>query len=275
MDNEANEASAANVSLTSTGSRNLTPDGYLRANWSNVLEAGEPCQLYITWNAKIGDTYRLLNTTSHPATVNIENSAFYIEAVDQSPAYALEVPAGSMMFGIIAFSEQFGRRQLFASVTQQAGEGPGPGPGGDYLPKANPEYTGTLRGGEAEFAVNPILRGTTATAELSGMALITKDQVFDVLNGTYGVLLEGPGNGILTDAHYGKGFVGRGSITLPYLGASNGFVRVVPATDITVSLEAGHPGTLFADGVNRGPSITASTGVMRTFAQIDGNWYAS
>lgn len=37
--------------------------------------------------------------------------------------------------------------------------------------------------GNAFFAMNPTLRGTLATSQLPGMALITKDQVFDVLNG--------------------------------------------------------------------------------------------
>jgi len=43
----------------------------------------------------------------------------------------------------------------------------------------NPKFTVC---GKSEFGMNPVLKGTVATSELDGLALITKDQVFDVLN---------------------------------------------------------------------------------------------
>lgn len=129
--------------------------------------------------------------------------------------------------------------------------------------------------GDAEFAMNPTLKSTIAAAELDDMALVTKGQVFDVLNGARSTMLPGPTSGIVDASHFGKLLRPSADITLPDLGAENGIIDMISDVDVTVSLASNHPGTLMIDGVNRGPTLVIPRGMYRKLIQLDGNWFIS
>lgn len=129
--------------------------------------------------------------------------------------------------------------------------------------------------GESQFATNPVLAGTVAAGELPGMALITKDQVFDVLNGD-AYLKPGPTDGVIQPEHFGKTLKAGPTLTLPVLAnGTNGIVNVVSDTDVSLKLVDGHPGMLYDKGVNRGPGVTLTRGTVTRLVHIDGNWFAS
>lgn len=143
--------------------RTLNPDGIIHNGEVGVVESPGPSQAYIPSNAISGNQFRLLNTSNHDVTLSVESGAFEIELVDADPQESIIIPPGSMFYGVTGWSTVHNTFQLFATVTS-AVDG-GSGPVGDWLPKVDPAFTGTLSGPIIEMGEQSPTWGAEPTAE--------------------------------------------------------------------------------------------------------------
>lgn len=143
--------------------RTLNPDGIIHNGEVGVVESPGPSQAYIPSNAISGNQFRLLNTSNHDVTLGVESNAFEIELVDADPQASIIIPPGSMFYGVTGWSTVHDTFQLFATVTSAVSGGTGPV--GDWLPKLNPKFTGTLTGPIIEMGEQSATWGAEPTEE--------------------------------------------------------------------------------------------------------------
>lgn len=255
--------------------RAVNDGSYLQPNsWSAVDSGDGPCTLYVSSMVEVGQFFVVMNATRRDVRIRIGSDAFPLVTIDNTAVDEVAVHPGSSILAVASWSDTYNTRALAFTIVND-GTGEGGDPSGDWLPTNNPTYTGTLTGGEAVFAFNPTLTGTVATAELSDMALIAKGQIWDILNGNMGTINPGPASGIVDATHFGSTIKPGAVLTLPDLGEENGMLNMISDADVNLKLSDDHPGTLYSDGVNRGPSVTVPRGVFRKLIQISGNWYMS
>lgn len=152
-------------------------NGFLKLNTTTVIQHDGVEKAFIPANAFRDDYFIVMNMTKNSVGIEVERDAFTIDFGGNNCSCAV-LPPWAQAYIAITYSESLSQRvaQMAAFASDSNASGNSPNPGGDWLPKQDPQYSGTLTGGDAVFEQNPKVRGQLAFEEIDAETLITKAQ---------------------------------------------------------------------------------------------------